>query len=116
MLESMLVVLALEKPPGSVLCVVCQPLTEVVVFRRLWWCDEAPPTGLGRVQSSHAGCRRHKVTNCSHYTWAGVPHIAAISAAISVNGEVALFWIDQLQGVSHSLSAPFNQLWAITVG
>lgn len=40
---------------------------------------------------------------------------SAISAAISANGCVTLFQIDQLQRVGHGLGALLNQLWAITL-
>lgn len=39
---------------------------------------------------------------------------STISAAISANGCVTLFQIDQLQCVGHGLSHLLNQLWAIT--
>lgn len=39
---------------------------------------------------------------------------STISAAISANGSVTLFQIDQLQCVGHGLSHLLNQLWAIT--
>lgn len=40
---------------------------------------------------------------------------STISAAISANGCVTLFQIDQLQRVGHGLGALLNQLWAITL-
>lgn len=39
---------------------------------------------------------------------------STISAAISANGCVTLFQIDQLQCAGHGLSHLLNQLWAIT--
>lgn len=61
---------------------------------------------------SPAGTRGDKLLSL-HLGWSST--YSTIRAAISANGCVTLFQIDQLQCVGHSLSHLFNQLWAITL-